>query len=320
MVVTRKSSTTMPVPSRTNTSQNRPPQLRDTQNAAELDILDPFARRNGPIPPQFADNVQYAKPTKSTAIVPPSQSALPRQVSAPASPSKSKQKSKKKKNPLPSQLVHAQPRASSSKRSGRRWPVEIWVLVLFAVYIFTVCPTDTRHEHGICNAIDSYQSYIPYKYIRFQVDNALEHPYVAPVVHKTAPYYHDAVRTTTPYVVGAKKQWNSHVAPAVSRVLLRAERWATPYARAAAEGYHVRVDPHMYRLQKALRPYRRHAERYTLLTLRKVYLFWRAAEPRLQAGWDTLKTVPPLVIDPLMDAWQTWGDPHVRRMWARMQE
>ena len=108
MVVTRKSSAAAaPVPSRTNTSQNRPPQLRDNQN---LDILDPFARANGrPIPPQFADNVQYVvraerrvrdpisnhsaqKPTKSTLA---SQPALQRQVSAPPSPSKSKSKKKK---------------------------------------------------------------------------------------------------------------------------------------------------------------------------------------------------------------------------------
>lgn len=60
MVVTRKASNPAPVPSRTNTSQNRPPQLRDNPNALAHDILDPFARRNGPIPPQFADNVQYA--------------------------------------------------------------------------------------------------------------------------------------------------------------------------------------------------------------------------------------------------------------------
>ncbi|EJD43697.1 hypothetical protein AURDEDRAFT_114512 [Auricularia subglabra TFB-10046 SS5] len=323
MPVARKGSNPVPVPSRTNTATARVPQLG-------RDALDPFARHNRPIPPQFADNVQYEAPTpkgspKTGAKLLPSDAQLPAQSSKarpPGSPSK-KSKTKKKasqKSSLPAELVHARPRTNKPKSSGSRWPIELWVLSFFAIYILAVCPSDSRLEHPICRALDSYQTYIPYSYLRYKLDNALEHPYVAPVVHQTAPYYHKAVHASTPLVNQVQTQWKRHVVPTVSRTVTRMERWATPYALAAADAWHLRVDPYTYRLGRALRPYRRQAEKYTLITIRRMYLAWRAAEPRLTAAWDALMTIPPMVLKPALAAWEEFVDPPVRKMWARVEE
>lgn len=322
MPVARKGSNPVPVPSRTNTATARVPQLG-------RDVLDPFARHNMPIPPQFADDVKYM-PTprgspKTGAKALPSDAQLPAQsskVKPPGSPSK-KSKTKKKqsqKSSLPAELVHARPRTSKPKSSGSRWPFELWILSFFAIYILAVCPSDSRLEHPICRALDSYQTYIPYKYLRYKLDNALGHPYVAPVVHQTAPYYHKAVHASTPLVMQAQTRWKRHVVPTVSRTASRMERWATPYALAAADAWHLRVDPYTYRLGRALRPYRRQAEKYTLITIRRMYLAWRAAEPRLTAAWEALMTVPPKVLNLALAAWEEYVDPPVRKMWARVEE
>ena len=258
-----------------------------------------------------------------------------------ASPSKSKKKKKQnqvrtlaacpapgthttynsQKSALPSQLIKANPRSSSSKRKSQRWYLEYWIISFFAVYILAVCPTDSSLEHSVCRALNTYKSYLPTDYVRYQFDNALQHPYIQPVVETTTPYYNKAVTASKPVVKALKQGWKKTAAPALSRAAARAERWATPYAIAAADGWHYRTDAHVLQVQKTLKPYRRHAEKFTVIALQRTYTTWRTSQPYLRAAWSNTQTfVVHSIINPIWDAWQTWGDPHIRQLWARIEE
>ncbi|KAJ3555490.1 hypothetical protein NM688_g2548 [Phlebia brevispora] len=315
MVVTRRAPAP-PVPaSRTNSAQPIP----RVKGKAPHTVPD--------VPSPLANGTSRAEPIAGTAG---QDSSYDDESNVSVKKGKGKQKGKSKKG---------RESKAHKKTSFVEFLTRIFLL-WFTIYTLSVCPNDDKLKSPICRGLHEYRRLVLEPYILPPVQHALSHPAVAPYVDRAKPIVNRAIAVTTPIVVRAHREWTTKVVPQWDRFVVpqwqkhvvpqwkrhvtphleRAEQQLEPYIVKARTEYEHRLGPHLrvaaYRVYK----FQQQARPYVVLAAHKTYDGYERAKPYAVPALQWLQRLLAQVSEFLGEKRRQFVDPHVKRIWERVNE
>ncbi|PVG00737.1 hypothetical protein CPB86DRAFT_169764 [Serendipita vermifera] len=304
MVVTTKQTKVLepPAPSRSNSSTATPkaakraslnprPATSVPTHSVKETTTDPNDT-HGPPQPRNSLTVPTSGPFAEDAriIVSPKKSSSPRK-SGKGKPAKASNRSKAKRM---SQIIDLLTKI---------------VFLLFSIYSLLVCPKDVQLESPVCRGLDYYRRTIVDPYILPPLRAAVTHPAVAPHIEKARPYVETTVET---------------VKTRYQLVHDRAVVTAAPYVLQAKKEYNSRLRPHVRLMEYNIRRYRRQAEPYVQLFKVKSLQAWHRVEPHVLPVLLKIQQVPTLiqtfVAKPLEQGKEKWVDPQMKKIVDKVHE
>ncbi|KAF9219709.1 hypothetical protein BS17DRAFT_810959 [Gyrodon lividus] len=214
------------------------------------------------------------------------------------------------------------------------------VLLALTIYVFSVCPQDTRSQSPICRGLAEYKRIVLDPYVIPPLQAALAHPSIAPHIERAKPYVDRAVEFTTPILLRTQREWNLHVVPQWERrivpewnrrvvphwnkhvaprtELLRAKEEL--YRLRAIQEYEQRIVPHARVAMYNLQHWQRQAQPYILLAVSKTRDGYDAAKPYAIPLAKRLGHAPQQFALSLQEQRQKFLDPHVAKIWEKVKE
>jgi hypothetical protein len=86
-------------------------------------------------------------------------------------------------------------------------------LLWFTVYTLSVCPEDDKLQSPVCRGLYHYRRLVLEPYVFPVIQQALNHPTVAPYVEAVKPQINRAIEFGTPIVINARDNFKTHVVP-----------------------------------------------------------------------------------------------------------
>jgi hypothetical protein len=164
-------------------------------------------------------------------------------------------------------------------------------------------------ESPVCRGLDYYRRTIVDPYILPPLRAAVTHPAVAPHIEKARPYVETTVDT---------------VRTRYQLVHDKAVVTAAPYVLLAKKEYNSRLRPHVRLMEYNIRRYRRQADPYVQLLKNKSLQAWHQVEPHVLPILFKIQQVPTLlqtfIAKPLEQGKEKWVDPQMKKIVDKVHE
>ncbi|THH12437.1 hypothetical protein EW146_g7696 [Bondarzewia mesenterica] len=215
-----------------------------------------------------------------------------------------------------------------------------YLLLFFTIYSLTVCPNDVELKSPVCRGLSEYRRLVLEPYVLPAINTALSHPSIAPHVQRVKPYTDRAVQIAKPIALRTWSewnarvvpqwekrvvpQWNKYVVPQWTRYIVPQLHWVTthiePYRTAAEQEYEKRLGPHIRTMARSVRRLQQVVQPYIVLAANKTYAGYQTAKPYTIPLFQRVKATLKQLLVLLRVQRRKFVDPHVARIWARMQE
>ncbi|KAH7910299.1 hypothetical protein BJ138DRAFT_1009137 [Hygrophoropsis aurantiaca] len=222
------------------------------------------------------------------------------------------------------------------------------ILISFAVYALSVCPSDETLQSPICYGLSAYKRIILDPYIIPPIQAAFAHPAIAPHVETAMPYVNRAVDIAVPILLRTHREWNLRVVPQwEKRVVPQWKKRVVPeWEKRVVPQWNKHVVPHIKTVQDKVEPYRAQietvyekrlapqarqaaynlqrwqyqAQPYIVLAVSRTQQGYHAAKPyAIPLAQRTVAALQQFLLF-LREQRQKFVDPHVATIWEKVKE
>jgi hypothetical protein len=181
--------------------------------------------------------------------------------------------------------------------------------LLFSIYSLLVCPKDVAMESPVCRGLDHYRRSIVDPYILPPLRAAASHPAIAPRIELARPYVDHAIDLV---------KTRYHIVH--DKVVVATE----PYVIFARKQYNTKARPQVRLMQYNMRRYQRQAQPYVDLAKAKALRAWYQAEVYVRPILLKLEQMPMLlktfIAKPLEEGKERWVDPQLKKIVDKVHE